>query len=155
MSKTSRPPPLPLPTRAGLSHMAQHIEEEGFVPSRALELATQGSFGVGMGAGDVESEATQHGEIGRCIVLATARQVFVEQHIERPMQAVFDAPMLPHDAQHFRRPVMARQQEIALGMGAIALALDIWATACRPAKLCRFAMSPAGATTATLVSSRP
>src|ERR1700682_4146340 len=88
-----RTPAKASPCRAGLSHMAQHIEEEGFVPSCALELATQGSFGIGMGAGDVESEATQDGEIGRRVVLATARQVFVEQHIERPMQAVFDAPM--------------------------------------------------------------
>ena len=74
----SRPTP-------GLSHVAQHIEEEGIVPTCTFELAAKGSFGVGMGAGNVESEATQDGEVGRCIVLATTRQVFVEQHIERPM----------------------------------------------------------------------
>ena len=41
-----------------------------------------------MSTRDIEGEATQHGEVGRRIVLAAAGEIFVEQDIERPMQTV-------------------------------------------------------------------
>src|SRR5437867_13264891 len=86
------------PCGAGLSHVAEEIEEESIVPSCALELGSQGDFCVGMSAGDIEGEAPQDGEVGWGIVLSIARQVLVEHDIERPMQAIFDGTVCAHDA---------------------------------------------------------
>ena len=52
-----------------------------------------------MGSGDVERESPQDGQVGRSVVLAITGQVFVENHIERPVQDVFDTPMFSNDAQ--------------------------------------------------------
>ena len=43
-----------------------------------------------MSACDVEGQASENGEVGRGVVLAVARQILVEDDVERPMQAVFD-----------------------------------------------------------------
>src|SRR5207244_958841 len=95
--RQQRPPPRcfapTLPARAGLSHVTQHIEEEGFVPSCSLEFATQRSLGVGVGADDVEGETPENGQVGWRVVLAISRQILVEHDVEHPMQAVFDGPM--------------------------------------------------------------
>jgi hypothetical protein len=48
--------------------VAEEVEEEGIVPSCALELGPQGGFCVGLSASDVESEAPENGEIGWTIV---------------------------------------------------------------------------------------
>src|SRR5438552_18246457 len=99
--------------RAGLSHVTEEIEEESIVPSCALELGSQGDFCVGMSAGDIEGEAPQDGEVGWGIVLSIARQVLVEDDIERPMQAIFDGPVCAHDAHDILGAVVLAHQEIA------------------------------------------
>src|SRR6266705_6323899 len=100
MSGRPRMMPLaPSPLWAGLSHVTQHIEEEGFVPCCSLEFATHGSLGVGVGAGDVEGETPENSQVGWRVVLAISRQILVEHDVERPVQAVFDAPMFANDAQ--------------------------------------------------------
>src|SRR5947209_8042346 len=47
------------------------------------------------------------------IVLAIARQVLVEDDIERPMQAIFDGPVCAHDAHDILGAVVLAHQEIA------------------------------------------
>src|ERR1700755_51000 len=105
MEKTFTPPRSslhslrPSPSRAGLSHVAEEFEEECIVPPGALELAAQGDCRVGVGLGDVESQTPEHGQVGRSVVLAIAGKVLVEGDVERPVQAIFDAPMSTDDAQ--------------------------------------------------------
>src|SRR5882762_773716 len=107
--------PLPNPPpQAGLSHVAQQFEEELVVPSCALEFGAQGYLCVGLSAGDVESQAPEDGDIGRSVVLAVSRQIFVEHDVERPMQAVLDGPVFAHDTQGFLTAVASAHQEVTL-----------------------------------------
>ncbi|MEA2822006.1 MAG: hypothetical protein QOJ86_4010, partial [Bradyrhizobium sp.] len=46
----------PSPSRAGLSHVAKEFEEEGIVPSGALEFEAQGGGCIGVGSGDIEGK---------------------------------------------------------------------------------------------------
>src|SRR5580700_11532154 len=109
---TSRPPPLPLPTRAGLSHLGEHREKEGVVPASVLDFAAYGSL-VGMRAKNVECELAQNSEVFGAIVSAVAGAVFVEDDVEHPVQAVFDAPMGARDGQDPRRRPGLREQEVS------------------------------------------
>src|SRR2546423_1078487 len=45
---------LPSPLVAGLSHVADEVEEEVFVPSGAKQFSAQRSLGVGMSSSDIE-----------------------------------------------------------------------------------------------------
>jgi hypothetical protein len=47
---------------AGLSHMSKELEEEVFSPSCEVHFAGDG-FVVGMGAQDVEGDASEDGEV--------------------------------------------------------------------------------------------
>src|SRR5829696_8243942 len=58
---------LTLPWRAGLSHMADYTHQDGVVPASALDFPAH-RFVVGMGAQDVEGEASQGGEVFRRMV---------------------------------------------------------------------------------------
>lgn len=89
------------PDPAGLSHVTEEFEEEGIVPPGALELTAQGDCPVRVSLGDVEGQASEDSQIGWSVVLAIAREVFVENAIERPVKAIFDTPMSADDAQDF------------------------------------------------------
>src|SRR5882757_9929771 len=111
--------------RAGLSHVQEHIDEEFVVPGGAFELASQGRLCVGMSASDIEGKSPQNRKICGSVVLSASRLVLVENDIERPVQHVFDAPMLANDAQQFRGLVMLGQKEVTLnGLVASAFAGD-------------------------------
>lgn len=84
---------------AGLSHMAEHGEEEGVVPSGALELLLHGALG-GMVSCNVEGELSEQGEVLRGVVLAAAGAVFVEDDVEHPVELVPDGPVGPGDVEH-------------------------------------------------------
>lgn len=60
-----------------------------FHPAR-LSLP-RGDRCVRVGLGDVEDQMSEHGQIGRPIVLATAGEILVEGNIEQPMQAIIGA----------------------------------------------------------------
>ena len=94
--------------------MFEHIEEEGIIPSSTFELAAQGRFGVGMSASDIERQALEQGDVGGAIVLAISGEVFIEHDIERPVQAVFDGPVLADDAQGLAAAVALAHQEVTL-----------------------------------------
>src|ERR1700744_4877303 len=86
----SNPPPRSPPARAGLSHMADHSQEECIVPSGPLDLAAQ-RCGMGMRSHDIEGEPAQDGEVFRSIVFPRAIGVLREMDVEHPMQAILDA----------------------------------------------------------------
>src|SRR5688572_4450858 len=67
-----------------------------------------------MSASDIEGKPSQDREVGGSIVFSASRLIFVENDVERPMQHVFDAPMLANDAQQFRGFVVLGQKEVAL-----------------------------------------
>jgi len=67
--------------------VAEEFEEEGIVPSGALELAAQGAGLVWVGSGHIESQASEHREVGRPVILAIARQILVEDDV-KPLPAV-------------------------------------------------------------------
>src|SRR5206468_78996 len=90
---------LDLPRRAGLSHMAQHGEEEAVVPSGALDLAFDGPL-VGMLADEVEGELSDEGKVLRSVVLAATDSVFGEGDVEDPVELVLDGPVGPGDLEH-------------------------------------------------------
>src|SRR5512139_3606060 len=78
-----------------------------------------------MGARDIEGEAPAHGEILRGVVLSASGLILVEDDIEGPVQGVFDAPMLAHNAQKLGGLVVPGQQEVAFdSLVAAPLALD-------------------------------
>ena len=105
--------------------MAEEFEEEGIVPSGALEFETQGGGRVGMGSGDIEGKASEYGKVGRAVVLSVAGQILVEDDVEGPVQAIFDAPMSANDAQNLGTAVVLAHQEVALdGFVLAALAAD-------------------------------
>src|SRR3954471_6244894 len=87
---------IPSPLRAGLSHMGEESDEAPLVPpcfphfagDRLVERA---------GAEDVVGKPSDDGKVLRSVVLAGAGVVLVEDHVEGPMELVFDAPVGPHD----------------------------------------------------------
>lgn len=138
----------------GLSHVAKDLEEEGIVPSGALELEAQRGGCVGVGSGDIEGKAPEHGKVGRGVVLAVAGQILVEDDVERPMQAVFDGPMCTDDTQNLLGTVgLAHQEEALDGLVFAALAGDP-GNGLMPGKSCFCAISLTGATRAVRLSLR-
>src|ERR1700730_10836296 len=104
----------PSPSRAGLSHVQKHIDEEIVVPGGAFELATQRGLCIGMSASNIEGKSPQNGEVGGSVVFSASRLILVENDVERPVQDVLDAPMFANDAQQFCGPVTLGQKEVAL-----------------------------------------
>jgi hypothetical protein len=90
------------PLFPGLSHVAEEFEEEGIVPSGALELTPQRGGCIRMGSAHVEGQASEHGKVGRSVVLAITRQILIERDVERPVQAVFDRPGVQRAAAAWR-----------------------------------------------------
>src|SRR5882762_5025866 len=99
---------------AGLSHVEEHIDEEAVVPGSTFELASQGSLCVWMSTSNVEGKSAQNGEVGGGVVFSTSHLILVENDVERPVQDVFDAPMLANDVQQFCGCVAPGQKEITL-----------------------------------------
>src|SRR5713226_8670904 len=104
----------PSPSRAGLSHVQEHIDEEAVVPGCALELASQRGLCIGMSASNIEGNSPQNGEVGGSVVFSASRLILVENDIERPVQDVFDTPMFANDAQQFCGRVALGQKKVAL-----------------------------------------
>ena len=78
-----------------------------------------------MSASDIERKSPQNGEVGGSVVLSTSRLILVENDVERPVQGIFDAPVLARDAQQLRGRIALRQKEVALhGFVAATLAGD-------------------------------
>src|SRR6202165_4746806 len=105
---------LTLPWRAGLSHVQEHIDEEAVVPGSAFELASQGGLCVGMGASNIEGKSPQHREVGGSVGFSASCLILVENDVERPVQNIFDAPMLADDVQQFCGLVTPGQKKVAL-----------------------------------------
>src|SRR6185437_5113764 len=110
--------PLTSPCAAGLSHIGEEGEEIILGPACALDLSAQRGRVV-VAAQDVESEPAQDGEIWGSVVLSGAVAILVENDIEGPVQAVFDAPMFAHDAQHLGGIVSAGEQVEPFGTFAV------------------------------------
>ena len=89
-----------LPAWAGLSDMRKKLEEEFTAPSCEFHFSSWRTL-VGVGVQDVEGQASDEGEILWRVVLPCPRVVLIEHHIERPMQIVLDAPMLPDERRRF------------------------------------------------------
>src|ERR1700675_1986222 len=112
------------PTRAGLSHMTKHGEEEVVVPTGALDFSAYGCW-TGMGSKDVECEPAQDGEGLGSIVHSRPVAVLVEVDVEHPVQLVLDGPMTARDLQQPLGGHVLGQQGIAYGrrLGTIAMQL--------------------------------
>jgi hypothetical protein len=82
--------------------MSDEAEEEGILPSGALDLAAQGGR-VGMGVQQVERPPAQQRQGLAAIPLARAGAVLVEHHIQHPVQLVLNRPVLAHHP-HQRLP---------------------------------------------------
>src|SRR5690606_21080702 len=83
------------PTRAGLSHMADSIDEVVVVPGAFSDAVADGDFvGIG-GLEDVSDDAIEERGVGGSVVLAGTVEVLVEMDVEHPVQAVLDLPVRP------------------------------------------------------------
>src|ERR1041385_3877292 len=108
MAQRVRKPPL---EKAGLSHVAEEVEEEGIFPTGAFDLLANGDAGR-VGSNDIDRGAPQDSEVVGTIVFSGSRGVFAEDDIEHPVKLVFDAPMTTHDLQQsFCRKVLGQQVE--------------------------------------------
>lgn len=76
--------------------MGEEVEEEGGIPSDAFELAAHRAFRW-FQLGEVESEVAQQRQVFGFMVLVIAGVVLVHDHVEDPMQAVFDPPVTADD----------------------------------------------------------
>ena len=76
--------------------MSKEFEEEVFSPSCSAHFACDGSVSW-VRSQDVEGEASDDGEVFGSVVLAGPGIVFVEDHVEGPMELVFYGPMGAHD----------------------------------------------------------
>ena len=98
------------------------MEEEGVVLAGAFDLAA-GRALVGIGAQEIEGEAAQAGEVFRGVVLAGARAVLVHDHVEHPVELVFDLPVGAHDLGDAGGGKRLGEQVVARGGGALAVDL--------------------------------
>src|SRR5215469_14386711 len=106
-------PPTPSrPLDAGLSHVGNELKEEVVVPSCSFEFLAHG-YAVGMGSNDIESEATQDGQVFRPVVFSGATGILVEDDVEDPVEAIFDAPMGTDDLQQALRRHVGGEEEVA------------------------------------------
>src|SRR5207248_8474760 len=92
----------PSPACAGLSHLAQHIEEKGIIPARSLDFPAH-RCGAGVRAHNVECQPPDDREILRSIVLARTIPILVEDDIENPMQLILDRSRMTTARRHSRR----------------------------------------------------
>src|SRR3990172_6907504 len=114
--------------RAGLSHMSKELEEELFAPSSELHFSGGGAF-IRMRIKDIQRHPADERQVLRRMVLAASGVVFMEHHIEWPMQVVFHTPMLPNDFQNpARRHALGQgnvvDRGLALAASLLPLALD-------------------------------
>src|SRR5208283_5512063 len=70
----------------------EELGSEAGVDAGSEALSAQRAF-AGVGFEDVDGGVTDDGQVEWGVVLARAAAIFVEDHVQRPMQAVFDAPM--------------------------------------------------------------
>lgn len=50
-----------------------------------------------IGAGDVEGEASEHGEVLRSVVATVSRGVLGDDHVEFPVERVFESSVKPSE----------------------------------------------------------
>jgi hypothetical protein len=112
----------PSPSTAGLSQLSKYREEEGIVPSGALDLSADRCL-VGMGAQRVERELSQHGKVVRSMILAVSRGILAEDDVEDPMELVLDGPVLADDVEQPGGAEHAGEQEVS-HHDVVGLALD-------------------------------
>ena len=86
--------------------------QEGIIPARALEFDRQRRF-RGIASNHVECAASQDSDVARGVILAVARRVFAEGHIQLPMQGVFDGPMIAYGGEQCLRGGHPGQREEA------------------------------------------
>ena len=84
----------------------------GVVPRGLLALAPQAGLSGVVGAGEVERDPAQAGEVARRPALADAAVVLGEADVQDPMQAVLH-PMLPDGPAEPRRIGLGAGQEVA------------------------------------------
>ena len=94
--------------------MSKEFEEELSLPSCEFHFAPDGPI-EGVGAQDIECDATNHGEILWREVLAGSGVVFVEDDVELPMEIILDAPMSARDFEHAVRWEALGERDIAGG----------------------------------------
>src|SRR5260221_7595867 len=88
------PLPQPLPARAGLSHVQEHIDEETVVPGGAFEFASQRGLCIGMSTSDIEGKSPQNDEGGGSAAFYASPLILVANAIEHPVPVAFERPML-------------------------------------------------------------
>ena len=74
--------------------MAEERLKERVVPASTFDFATERSR-VGMGTENVEVYLAQHCEVLRSMVLAVAGAIFVEDHVEDPVELVLNRGVDP------------------------------------------------------------
>ena len=94
--------------------MSKEFEEEFFAPICTPHFACE-RLVERVCIQDVVCEASDDGEIFRGVVFAGSGIVFVENHIERPMELVFDAPMGADDCRKLGWREQLGEGDIARG----------------------------------------
>lgn len=97
--------------------MAKHTEEEGIIPARALDFASNRG-GVGMRSQDIKGEPAQDGKVLGSVVLSGTVSILGEVNIEHPVELVLDAPVASGDVQQplgrdvFGEEIVAHERRI-------------------------------------------
>ena len=81
------------PSRAGLSHMSDCLDEIVVIPSAFLDAVADGDFVDVGGLKDISGDAVNERGVGWGVVLAGTAEVFMQMNVEHPMQSVLDLPM--------------------------------------------------------------
>src|ERR1700754_4352601 len=76
---------------------------------------------IGMSFQDVESHASNIGQVGGGMVLSGSGVVLMENNVERPMQIVLHAPLGPDGLHHLGWRHFARQGDIVNTVRSLAL----------------------------------
>src|SRR3954471_18863954 len=92
-----------------ISDLGEELCEVGVLPAGPFDFDTQGAFGGFLGQ-EIKGHMAQDGEVMRAVIAAVSGIVLIHNHVQDPMQVVFDCPMGPcRVPESFRRQWRAQQ----------------------------------------------
>src|SRR4051812_2709425 len=108
-----RPPTVSLRNRMMQGNRTSDLGEElceiGVLPTGPFDFDTQGALGGFLGQ-EIKGHMAQDGEVMWAVIAAVSGIVLIHNHVQEPMQVVFDHPMGPRRVpESFRRQRRAEQ----------------------------------------------